>query len=290
VVCIWFFHAPLEHHANPQVTPLHTTAPWYFLWLQGMLKLGDKIFWGLVIPTVLLGMFFVWPYLDVSRSRRYAHRRFGLSLMLIFITIMWFLSYMGTPKYGVETAGDQEIAQELAPVEGIGPVRAMRFENWVNGTYCTDDLTHEHQLPIVNWGADKPAPPPVVLLPQLWQPVTCQAVPEGAMMELMQKYVHEMDRFDAKLPNAVGVLNVSDAQTTSEANQTDLKRIDIQIIWDVPDVNAQNALQFDESGHVKLKQAENVDIDAAGTKGTRPAVQMSGKALFLNRLSEYQGE
>jgi len=88
----------------------------YFLWLQGMLKLGDKIFWGLVIPTGLLGAFLVWPYLDVAPSRRYAHRRLALSMMLLFITIMFFLTYMGTPKYGVETSGDQEIAQSLAPV------------------------------------------------------------------------------------------------------------------------------------------------------------------------------
>jgi len=27
VLCIWFFHAPLEHHADPGITPLHTTAP-----------------------------------------------------------------------------------------------------------------------------------------------------------------------------------------------------------------------------------------------------------------------
>src|SRR5690349_6651512 len=156
VICIWFFHAPLEHHANPQVTPLHTTAPWYFLWLQGLLKLGDKIFWGLVVPNVLLGMFLVWPYLDVAPSRRYIHRRFALSLMLIFILAMLLLTYMGTPKYGVDTAGDQEIAQELAPVEGVGPVRSLRFTDWVNGTYCTDDLNKDHQLPIVEWGAAAP--------------------------------------------------------------------------------------------------------------------------------------
>jgi hypothetical protein len=32
------FHAPLEHHSDPLRTPLHTTAPWYFLWIQGLLK------------------------------------------------------------------------------------------------------------------------------------------------------------------------------------------------------------------------------------------------------------
>lgn len=32
------FHAPLQEHSNPLHTPLHTTAPWYFLWIQGLLK------------------------------------------------------------------------------------------------------------------------------------------------------------------------------------------------------------------------------------------------------------
>jgi ubiquinol-cytochrome c reductase cytochrome b subunit len=282
IVCIWFFHAPLEHHANPQVTPLHTTAPWYFLWLQGLLKLGDKIFWGLVVPTVLLGMFFVWPYLDVSRSRRYAHRRFGLSMMLLFITFMWFLTYMGTPKYGVDTAGDQEIAQELAPMEGVGPVRALKYDNWVNGTYCTDDLTKDHPLrdDLINYGG---VPAPVALLPNLSAPVTCQAVPES-MMELMKDFQHEMERFGSKLPNAIGILHVEDNQKTTDAQ--DLKRIDIQIVWHVAEVDAQGKAIL-ENNQLKIKQIERqVSADAADKK-VAPAIQSSGKPVFVNRLSEY---
>ncbi len=34
----WVFHAPLQEHSDPLHTPLHTTAPWYFLWIQGLLK------------------------------------------------------------------------------------------------------------------------------------------------------------------------------------------------------------------------------------------------------------
>ena len=55
VLCIWFYHAPLENHADPQITPLGTTAPWYFLWIQGALKLGDKLFWGVIFPTIVFG-------------------------------------------------------------------------------------------------------------------------------------------------------------------------------------------------------------------------------------------
>jgi ubiquinol-cytochrome c reductase cytochrome b subunit len=35
IVSVFAFAAPLESIANPQSTPLHTVAPWYFYWLQG---------------------------------------------------------------------------------------------------------------------------------------------------------------------------------------------------------------------------------------------------------------
>ncbi|GEM_PF-46367 len=38
VYSAYVFHAPLQEHSNPLHTPLHTTAPWYFLWIQGLLK------------------------------------------------------------------------------------------------------------------------------------------------------------------------------------------------------------------------------------------------------------
>ena len=38
VYSAFVFHAPLQEHSNPLHTPLHTTAPWYFLWIQGLLK------------------------------------------------------------------------------------------------------------------------------------------------------------------------------------------------------------------------------------------------------------
>ncbi len=127
---VWFFHAPLENHADPQVTPLHTTAPWYFLWLQGLLKLGDKVLMGIIVPTIIFGLLFVFPYLDLTPSRRYAHRRFMLTVAAVTVLAWTILTYMGTPWYGVDTSADVEVAQELIPQEGVGPVRAVPFEEW----------------------------------------------------------------------------------------------------------------------------------------------------------------
>jgi quinol-cytochrome oxidoreductase complex cytochrome b subunit len=288
VMVIWFFHAPLETHANPNVTPLHTTAPWYFYWLQGLLKLGDKILFGLVLPTVLMIAFFVYPYLDVAKSRRYAHRRFQLSLMLSFIFIMLLLSYMGTAKWGVDTAGDQEMVQALAPMEGVGPVRAMPYDAWVNGTYCTSDLDRDHKLQHVQWGATMPQP---MLYPDTSREVLCQAVPEGKMRQLMEEFVHLKHKWGKDLPNVVGILTVSDYQR-------DLKRIDLKVIWNVAELGADGKPLRNPDGSIKIKMVESLydvdgkqELDANGLPKTFivPAIQSSGKQVFVHRFSEYQG-
>jgi quinol-cytochrome oxidoreductase complex cytochrome b subunit len=97
VYAVYFFHAPLEHHSDPFRTPLHTTAPWYFLWIQGLLKdafllptlrfidtvvnaiLGataanpaicivcnydSPAFMGIIIPTIIFAIIFGIPYIN----------------------------------------------------------------------------------------------------------------------------------------------------------------------------------------------------------------------------------
>jgi quinol-cytochrome oxidoreductase complex cytochrome b subunit len=283
VMCIWFFHAPLESHANPQVTPLHTTAPWYFLWLQGMLKLGDKILFGLVIPTGLLGAFIIWPYLEVGKSRRYAHRRLGLSLMCGFCFVMFLLTYAGTGKWGVASSADQEIMQELAPMEGIGPARAIPFDEMTPGTYCTDNLDADHALPLVDWNGQAPAANGV--LPDVTKPVTCQAVPEGALREFMEEYQHTVESWGhGHLINPVGIYRIAD-------DQPGLKRVDMRVIWNVPELD-ENKQTILENGQPKMQIVE-YKVDEQGNPIETPrmagAVTSTGKTFYISRASEYQG-
>jgi quinol-cytochrome oxidoreductase complex cytochrome b subunit len=285
VMCIWFFHAPLETHANPQVTPLHTTAPWYFLWLQGMLKLGDKILFGLVIPTVLLGMFMVWPWLDTTISRRYVHRRVQLSIMCLFCFAMFLLTYMGTGKWGVETSPDQEVVQAIAPMEGVGAVRSIPFDEMVNGTYCTSNLDETHALEMIQWGLTPPPGP--LLLPDTAKEVTCQAVPaeSPALHKVMERYEHEIEKWRAgKTGEMIGMLTISD-------QATDVKRLDLKVIWQIPDTQGRTVLT-NADGSVKVKMVE-WKFDEKGnpieTARMAPALLSSGKTIFVSRLSEYQG-
>lgn len=157
LACVTFYHAPLEPHADLLITPLHTTAPWYFLWLQGMLKLGDKFIWGVVVPGLLSGPLLLLPYLEVGPSRRYGDRRIGLTVIFASIIALAVLSFMGTPWYGVSSSPDQEVVAELLPQTHPGPFRTSNWEELEPGTYDSQnyataptetlrDLLHEYEL------------------------------------------------------------------------------------------------------------------------------------------------
>jgi ubiquinol-cytochrome c reductase cytochrome b subunit len=192
---IFSFHAPLEPHADPLVTPLHTTAPWYFLWLQGMLKIGDKFFWGVIAPGILTGFLVGLPYLEVGPSRRYGDRRVGLTLGMLFVAVMAVLSFMGTPNYAVTSSADQEIVAALLPQTHPGPLRDADWNALPDGDYNAAD-----------WAG----------------------APSGTLKSLLRLYDDELDKHaradPAKFANPVGTMKI-------ETWQPGLKRITFRIIW-----------------------------------------------------------
>ncbi|MDQ7029006.1 MAG: cytochrome bc complex cytochrome b subunit [Ardenticatenia bacterium] len=139
-VTVWF-DAPLESQANPQVTPLDTKAPWYFLWLQGMLKLGDPTLMGVVLPGIIVLFLAAIPYIDNNPSRLAKNRPVALSLGVLGVIVLIILSYMGTPQWGIETPPAVRIVQDLVPQEGVGPFRKLGYEKIKLGTFETDSFT-----------------------------------------------------------------------------------------------------------------------------------------------------
>lgn len=129
--------APLEHHANANQTPLHTEAPWYFLWIQGLLKLGDPTLMGVVAPTLVFGLLAIIPYIDFNPSRRAKDRRVALSIWLLGCAAFIILTWMGTPFYLVASPPAEEVVQLMLPVEGEGPVREMPWEQLQLGEWDT---------------------------------------------------------------------------------------------------------------------------------------------------------
>ena len=146
------FHAPLEHHSDPFRTPLHTTAPWYFLWIQGMLKdpfllpalraidgaLGTAIVQnlydspavqGVILPTIFVIIALGIPYIDEfwdklwgrSSSRMGRNRRLGITMGLGFTGLPLLFTYFGTPLYAVSAPPAVEIGQAFIPEECVLP-------------------------------------------------------------------------------------------------------------------------------------------------------------------------
>jgi quinol-cytochrome oxidoreductase complex cytochrome b subunit len=139
--------APLESQANPLKTPLDTEAPWYFLWVQGLLKLGDPTLMGVVLPGLLLTILFAIPYIDRNPSRLARNRPIAIAWGLLWALALVVLSYMGTPEYGIESPPATRIVQDLIPEEGVGPVRELPFEQLVPGIYVVNE-TDPEELPL----------------------------------------------------------------------------------------------------------------------------------------------
>jgi quinol-cytochrome oxidoreductase complex cytochrome b subunit len=197
---VFSFHAPLEPHADPLVTPLHTTAPWYFLWLQGMLKIGDKFLWGVIVPGIITNVLILLPYVEVGPSRRYGDRRVGLTAGFVVLATMAILSYMGTPWYAVSSSPDQEIVAELLPQTHPGPLRTANWEDLVPGTYTASEYAN---------------------------------APNPTLHALLEEYNHGLDeaedsakchRVNNCLVDPVGYMIIEDWQT-------DLRRITFRITW-----------------------------------------------------------
>ncbi len=205
---VFFFQAPLESIANPQSTPLHTVAPWYFYWLQGMLKIADKMIAGVILPGVLLVLLMLIPYLDPNPSRRVRDRKIAIISGIVAGVVMIIWSWMGTPQYAVQGAPAVEVVQELMPEEGAGFVREMGYQHVLLGshiTLTTDEMVkqfgQEETQKLLDSGV-----------------VPFEAVEEGddtEFAELMTEYRESIIHFDeAKVDfnAAYGYLNITQEQ------------------------------------------------------------------------------
>jgi len=58
------FPAPIERPITQASVDIYNArAPWFFLWVQQLLKLGNPFFWGIAIPTIFLVLLAILPYL-----------------------------------------------------------------------------------------------------------------------------------------------------------------------------------------------------------------------------------
>ena len=152
-VTVFGYHAPLESIANPQVTPLDTEAPWYFWWLQGMLKLGDKILMGHCHPDDAGST--CWsrlPYIDRNPYRSLYKRPWAVAIGVLAVLVLVVLSYMGLPEYGIEMEPAQRIIQDMTPQEGEGPLDEVPFGELQAGSYQVNAVQPVNMCPNLDYG------------------------------------------------------------------------------------------------------------------------------------------
>ncbi len=202
---IFFYNAPLESIANPQQTPLDTKAPWYFWWLQGMLKLGDKSLMGIVLPTLIVLLFIAVPYIDRNPLRSFTKRPLAVAIGILTLGVLIVLSYMGTPLYAIETPAAARILQDIAPEEGVGQLRSVPYEQLQPGIYQTDITSTEEMCPSIPYGC-----------PEL----------EAVFGEFTQRVDQAIE--SGKLPDAQGIMVI-------EEWQVNLKKVTMRIIWSDPE-------------------------------------------------------
>lgn len=95
------YSAPLEDQADPFLTPPHAQAPWYFLFLQGLLKITPKLIGAFLVPLIIVVGLFALPYLDRGPATK-QRRRLALVLISIIALVWALLTYLGTPAFGIE--------------------------------------------------------------------------------------------------------------------------------------------------------------------------------------------
>jgi cytochrome b6-f complex subunit 4 len=95
-IIAFFNPVGLGEPADPLNTPLHVKPEWYFLSLYQILKkippmvlgIQGKVL-GVVLPIVLVGLIFLWPFIDhkPDKSRRIYRIRMIFAIVAVIIII-----------------------------------------------------------------------------------------------------------------------------------------------------------------------------------------------------------
>ncbi len=139
LISLYIYDAPLESHANPMHTPENTAAPWFFLWLQGALKLGDGMLITLLIFIVLPLLLFLLPYLDRGKKEVPLNKRFlAIPIGVVIVVSLGYLSQLGMHHHNANPQSASEVLSIFAPEEQTTPFHRLGFSNLPAGVFLTD--------------------------------------------------------------------------------------------------------------------------------------------------------
>ncbi len=94
--------APIDQPLSPNgVLAGDSGAPWFFLWIQETLKVGDPFLWGVALPlmaVIILGLLpYLLPNAEPSELGRWLPKgnRLGQVIGIAVITIIFILTLLG---------------------------------------------------------------------------------------------------------------------------------------------------------------------------------------------------
>jgi menaquinol-cytochrome c reductase cytochrome b/c subunit len=97
-----------ETKANPAVVQTEPRPEWYFLFLFELLRIFKEpwqlLFATIIIPTILMIMLMVWPFLDTGRDRRLSRRPGGVAIGLAVPAVLIALTIAGGKAPGAAGA------------------------------------------------------------------------------------------------------------------------------------------------------------------------------------------
>jgi menaquinol-cytochrome c reductase cytochrome b/c subunit len=83
-----FLPAPIAPAMTDNPSPaLEARAPWFFLWVQQMLKWGDPLLWGVIVPLGILTVLALVPYIFPKPADSDIGRWFPKSTRLVQIVV-----------------------------------------------------------------------------------------------------------------------------------------------------------------------------------------------------------
>ena len=109
----YFVGAPLEERANPADSNYNPRPEWYFLFLFQLLKYfpGElEVIGVVVIPTLVILLLIVLPFLDKRAGRHFTKRKgviIGTAVGLVGVFVLTGLSILEAPPPAQASAGDQ---------------------------------------------------------------------------------------------------------------------------------------------------------------------------------------
>jgi quinol-cytochrome oxidoreductase complex cytochrome b subunit len=90
------FPPPLGSTADFDSIPTEAAAPWFFIWVQQLLRLGSPLLMGVVIPGILLLLLLLVPYVfdrSAEGGGRYFNRSGRRAQLVLLIIIVFVLGF-----------------------------------------------------------------------------------------------------------------------------------------------------------------------------------------------------